>query len=362
MIQAISQEVYSRRVEQAIKSQPIRKTVALSSVEIVNQNIIQVGGNRLPISKKAFGQLARILGVPVTFQKRVDKLFSEEATSSIVNKMKEAMGLRGISTICLVASVVDRQIVAVLKSEKEIISNKAFFESIEGVISDHNLIVRDFSVDSSGGVYINTLSPKSGWDLAGFKDEYFQGGMSFFNNTDDGFKISPYMNRLVCLNGAIGEAFSETHQVKHISNAYLGDFYDTINRFAKKGFKPMAFDERVKTAMNTMASYAELEAAAELIVSTSGLERKDISRWNSIVETAAAYERHGMSPMLMNPDQKKNAKTGTPIWDMINGLTHYSTHDSGVIVSEGDRRMIQREAGAIFCGKHDMENVISSPF
>jgi hypothetical protein len=90
MIQAISQDAYSRNVERAIKNQPIRKTVPLGSVEIVNQSIIQVDGNRLPITKKAFSQLARILGVPVTFQKRVDKLFSEEATSSIVNKMKEA--------------------------------------------------------------------------------------------------------------------------------------------------------------------------------------------------------------------------------------------------------------------------------
>lgn len=362
MIQAISQDAYIRNVERAIKNQPIRKTVPLGSVEIVNQNIIQVDGNRLPITKKAFSQLARILGVPVTFQKRVDKLFSEEATSSIVNKMKEAMAIQGINTVCLVASVIDRQIVAVLKNEKEIISNKAFFESIEGVISDHNLIVRDFSVNSSGGVYINTLSPTSGWDITGSKDEYFQGGMSFFNNSEDGFKISPYMNRLVCLNGAIGEAFSETHRVKHITNSHLADFYETINRFAKRGFKPHSFDERVKSAMNTMASYAELEAAAELIISTSGLERKDISKWNSIVETSAAYERHGMSPMLMSPEQKKNAKTGTPIWDVINGLTHYSTHDSGVIVGEEDRRWVQRSAGDLLCARHDMENVISSPF
>jgi len=69
-----------------------------------------------------------------------------------------------------------------------------------------------------------------------------------------------------------------------------------------------------------------------------------------------------MSPMLMSPEQKKNAKTGTPIWDMINGLTHYSTHDSGVIVGEEDRRWIQRSAGDLLCAKHDMENVISSPF
>ena len=65
MIQAISQDAYNRNVERAIKNQPIRKTVPLGSVEIVNQSIIQVDGNRLPITKKAFSQLARILGAPL---------------------------------------------------------------------------------------------------------------------------------------------------------------------------------------------------------------------------------------------------------------------------------------------------------
>ena len=64
----------------------------------------------------------------------------------------------------------------------------------------------------------------------------------------------------------------------------------------------------------------------------------------------------------MNADKKKNAKTGTTVWDMVNGLTHFATHDSVFKVSEDDRRVIQKEAGKIMAGTYDMENIILSPF
>jgi hypothetical protein len=358
----ISQDDYNSKMARAIASQPIRKTVPLASVEIVDSETIRLDGNRISMDQRAFSQLARILGVPVTFQQRVTKLFNEEAISSIVNKMKEAMAIRGVTTVCLVASPRDKKIVSVIKNESSMISNVAFFESIESVISDHNLSVRDFTIDFDGGVHINTVAPNSGWELMGFKDEHFQGGMAFFNSPSGGFQISPYINRLSCLNGVVAMKFSETHKVKSINPLALGEFYDNMDLFARRGFKPGSFDNRIELSMNTMASYAELEAAAELITETSGLERKDIAKWNSISETSATYERHGMSPMLMSEEQKKNAKTGTPVWDVINGLTHFATHDNGIIVPEFSRRKVQIEAGNLFSSKYDMENLVSSPY
>lgn len=362
MIKTISQEVYNQRMERAISIQPIRKTVPLASIDIHGPGRISVGGKRVAIEYSAFMQLARILGVPISFQKRVDKLFSEEAATSIVNKMKEAMSIHGLSTVCLVASQIEKKIISVIRNDKLIISNKTFFESIEGVISDHNLEVRDFSVNSDGGVYVNALSTGSGWDVKGLKDEYFQGGISFFNNPDDGFSVSPYINRLVCLNGAIGESFSETHRVKSISEKSISEFYEAIDRFAKRDFKPASFEKRVEIAMKTRASFAELEESAQLITSSSGLTRAEIEKWIPIVETSEKYEKHGTPTMFMTPEQKKNARTGTTIWEMINGLTHFSTHDSGALVSEPDRRWIQRKAGDILCDTHDMENMVQSPY
>jgi hypothetical protein len=70
----------------------------------------------------------------------------------------------------------------------------------------------------------------------------------------------------------------------------------------------------------------------------------------------------GIMPSLMNAEKKKNAKTGTSVWEMVNGLTHFATHDSIFKLSDDARRIIQKEAGAIVSGTFDMENVVVSPF
>lgn len=362
MMKTISQEVYDSKVKKAISIQPIRKTVPLGSIGILGPGRLSVNGKEVPIEYSAFMQFAKILGVPVTFQKKVDKLFSEEASTSIINKMKEAMSIYGLKTVCLVASPTEKKIISVNKDENSIISNTSFFESIGGIISDHNLEVRDFSVGSDGSVHLNTFSPSSGWDLNGLKDEYFQGGISFFNNPKDGFVVTPYINRLSCLNGSVGESFKETIEIKKLNETLIQGLYMSIDQFAKRGFQPMEFKNKVELAMKTPASYAELEAAAELITRSSGLKRSEIDKWNTIMETTETYERHGIIPMFMTPEQKKNAKTGTPIWDVVNGLTHFSTHDTGIFVEDNDRRWIQRKAGDMICETHDMENMVMSPY
>jgi hypothetical protein len=66
--------------------------------------------------------------------------------------------------------------------------------------------------------------------------------------------------------------------------------------------------------------------------------------------------------MGMIGDKKKNAKTGTTIWDMVNGLTHFATHESVFKLHDDDRRHIQKEAGKIMSSTFDMENIVVSPF
>ena len=114
--------------------------------------------------------------------------------------------------------------------------------------------------------------------------------------------------------------------------------------------------------MTTNCSYAELEAAAELIMGNSGAKANEISKWIPIQETNTKFMDFGIIPAMMSAEKKKNAKTGTPVWDMVNGLTHFATHENVFKVSEDSRRLIQKEAGKIMAGTYDMENVVLSPF
>jgi hypothetical protein len=362
-VQTLSQAVYDQKVAYAIKNQPIRKTIPLGSLNVLNTGAINVDGKVIPMSKDAFKQLARILGVPVQFQDRVDKFFGEEANRSLVNKMKSALIKQGMSTITLVASPTTKQIVGFLRKENEYISNGSFFEMASNVLNDHSLLVRDFSIDSDrGGVTINCINPTSNFGLKDLKDEFFQGGITLSNSLDEGLNVSPYINRLVCLNGLIGESFSENFQLKSLYSQHIEEFSKHLRELEKREYIPFAFEERVNKSITTNASYAELEAAAHLIMDASGAKKDEISKWIPILETQNRYEAFGKPTFIMSAEQKKNAKTGTPVWDLVNGLTHFSTHESAFKVSEDHRRSIQKEAGNILAGVYDMENQINSPF
>jgi len=361
--QTISQEIYNQRVLRSVTLQPIRKTVPLGQIQIVNTGVVEVDGVRIPMTKKAFSQLAKILGVPIQFQGRVDKYFGEDASRSIVNKMKSALILQGMSTITMVASPVQKEIVGFLKKGSEYISNNTFFEIAEGIISDHNLSVRDFNINpDDGSVNLNCFNPDREFNVGGLKDEFFQGGISISNSIEKGLLVSPYLNRLVCTNGMIGDSFSESYKLKGLHDVRMDEFRKHLAEMEKRNYKPMSFEERVNKAIGTMASFAEIEGAANLILGHSNAKKEEIGFWVPYDQTITEYVKFGMPPIRMSDEQKKNAKTGTTVWDLVNGLTHFSTHDNAFRIAPSSRSLIQKEAGAILAGKFDMENQIVSPF
>jgi len=363
MTKTLDQQSFDLRMKSAIQRQPLRKTVPLGQLEVVNTGLIRINGSPVPMNKKAFSQLARILGVPIQFQGRVDKFFGEEATRSIVNKMKSALVSQGMSQITLIASPTTKELVGFTKRESEYVTNTSFFEIANDIIHDHDLLVRDFSTNNeTGGITINCFNPDAGFQIGNFKDEFFQGGITLSNSIENGLVVSPYMNRLSCLNGMIGESFAENYKLKTLMTEHVNGLHSHLKELAKRNYKPMSFEERVNKAMNTRASYAEIEAAANLIMGHSGAKENEIGKWVPFQETREEFAKFGLATLRMSEEQKKNAKTGTTIWETVNGLTHFSTHESKFIVNDDDRRYIQRQAGAMLSGRYDMENVIVSPF
>ncbi len=362
-VQTLSQHVYDERMSHAISIQPIRKTIPLGDLRIINTGVIHIKDKPLAMNRRAFSQLAKILGVPIQFQGRVDKFFGEETTSQIVNKMKSALVQQGMSTITVVANPKEKQVIGFLKRESQYISNSTFFGVANEIIDDHNLLVRDFSIDTeNGGITLNCFNPRADFQIGDFKDEFFQGGITLSNSLDKGIMVSPYMNRLICLNGMIGDSFGEAYKLKGLGSTYMEELRTHLNSLEKRNYKPFGFEERVNKAMTTNCSYAELEAAAELIMGNSGAKLNEISKWIPIQETNTKFMDFGIIPAMMSAEKKKNAKTGTPVWDMVNGLTHFATHENVFKVSEDSRRLIQKEAGKIMAGTYDMENVVLSPF
>ena len=358
----LSQDVFDTTAKLAIDRQPIRKEVSLKNLEVVNDKTMSVDGLHIPMSNQAFKDVIKAVGLPVTFDKSFTGTFGEKARQQLINRLKSSMAAKGQSSVSLVVSPESKSIIGVHKSPKDLISNDSFLKTASQIIDRHSLEVNNFTVNDDGNIYISTSNPKNQWGLQGLKDEDFFGGVSFINNPKDGFQISPFLYRLVCANGMIGKAFEDTMKITSFDARGIEGLFNELNNMAKVGFKPAKFEEQVRAAISTKASLFEMEETYNMMRSFSGAEYKELEAWVPLQATRARYHAAGMDTITMSKEQKKNAKTGTPVWDIINGLTHFSTHDNGFRLDDTDRRRMQVEAGKMLAKEFDMANQVKSPF
>jgi len=359
----LSQEEFTRKKDISIKNQPVRSEVAMKDVEVVTSDLLRVKGHLVPMSSDAFKQLGKIVGLPVGFDKSFTDKFGTKARQKLVSRLKSATAAKGVNSLSLVLSPTDKQIVGVNKEAQAIISNSSFLKTAESVIDKFGLEVNDFTTRSDGTTIINTSSPKNHWGLKGLNDEDFFGGISFTNGPDGGFQISPYLHRLICANGMIGKSFEENIRVSSFDSTHMSKLFQDINTLAERGFRPALFEEKVKQAIATPASLMEMEKAYNSISSFALNNPKSLEEWVPYHKTRLAYHDFGTDTITMNDERKKNAKTGTSVWELINGITHFATHDNNIKVDDASRRRLQVMAGRMLSKKSfDMQNVVASPF
>lgn len=358
----LSQTAFDEAAKLAISRQPVRKEVSLKDVEILSDKVLSVDGLHIPMTHQAFKDIIKTVGLPVSFDKSFTGAFGEKARQQLVNRLKTHIASKGKSSVSLVVSPETKSIIGIQKSSKDLISNENFLRTATQVIDRHSLEVNNFTVGEDGRVYISTSNPRNQWGLQGLKDEDFFGGVSFINNSRDGFQVSPFLYRLMCANGMIGKAFEDTLKVEHFDPRGMEALFLELNNLARSGFKPARFESQVKTAIATRASLSEMEEVYNLMRGTSGADYKELEAWVPLQTTRARFHAAGIDTVTLSREQKKNAKTGTSIWEVINGLTHFSTHDNGYTIDEGDRRRMQIAAGQFLTKEFDMANQVLSPF
>lgn len=359
--------IVSERAAQAIEAQPLRKTVHLAELNLVDDTKIEYKGSQIKISKSGFSDLLKILKIPQAFIKRFGEMMTEkpEAKRQFINTIKNVMSGQGsgASTVTLVLSRSTREVIAVHKTARNLISNGGFLDVVNRVIDECNLDVVDFSVGSNGEVAVNAVDLRNQWDVNGLKDEVFSGGVSFINNAKSGFIVSPYISRLVCANGMMSRGFQEQYKLTSTDGEAMQKFFSDISNLAKSGFKPDQFVERVSEARDLKCSLAEMYAVKNAIKNVaSDITAEELEAWVPIKFTESAYHRIGVDTHLLRAGQLKNARTNTTVWELINGLTHFATHDNGFNIDDYNRRRLQMTAGQLLTDEHDMANFVRSPF
>jgi hypothetical protein len=360
--QTISQSLYDSKSEDAILRTPIRKEVSLKNIEIVKPNVLRVEDKLIKMNRDAFKGICKVVGLPVGFDKTFSSAFGDKARQALVNRLKVAVQAKGATSLSLVVNPESREIISVQKDPRELVSNKIFLETTGRIIDKYGLNVNDFSIGDNGGVVINASSPNNSWGIQGLGDEDHYGGVTFTNNPEGGFRVSPFMYRLVCANGMIGTAFDESMILGQMDRFSIESFWDRLNILADRGFKPLEFENKVRLAMNTRASLAELENVHDALISFSDAQHKELEAWAPLHTTRERFHAASIDTIMLSNNQKKGAKTGTTIWDLVNGITHFATHDNGIQINDYDRRRLQVQASQLLSKNYDMANIVASPY
>jgi hypothetical protein len=360
--ETLSQNIFDERAKTAISKTPIRKEISIKDVEIINDTTLRLEDHQIKMNKEAFKGICKIVGLPVGFDKTFTASFGDKARQQLINRLKVAVQAKGSTTLSLVVNPDTREIISVQKDPRDLISNETFVDTSSQIINKYGLEVSDFSVNSDGAVVINTASPNNVWGINGLKDEEFYGGISFTNSPNGGFMVSPFLHRLVCANGLVGKTFEESLSLGQMDGFSMEKFWTQLNQLAERGFRPANFENRIRLAMNTRASLFELENAHDWMKSLSDADNKELEAWAPLHNTRAKFHGANIDTITFSTAQKKGAKTGTSVWDLINGVTHFATHDNGFKIDDYDRRRLQVEASRMLTKDFDMANFVASPF
>ena len=361
--ETLSQSVFDSRVNEAIAVSPLRKEVSLKEIEIVKSNVLRYQDRNIPMEDAAFKGLCKIIGLPTGFDKTFSEAFGDKARQSLVNRLKVAVQAKGKTTVSLVINPDTKRVVSIQSDPKNLVSNQTFMDTTSRIVDKYGLEVNNFSIGNNGGVIVNASSPKNAWGLQGLTNEDHYGGVSFTNSPDAGFKVSPFMYRLICANGMIGTAFNESISLGQMDAKTMENFWTQLNDLATRSFRPVMFDEKVRLAMNTNASLWELQSAHDVLRKYSNAEHNELEAWVPLMTTKETFHNARIDTFTMGKDQMKNARTGVSVYDVLQGLSHFGSHDAGFKVTDYDNRRIQYEAGALLAKKNfDMANQVRSPF
>lgn len=359
-ITTLSTEMFNQAKAEAIGKELIRKEISLSEFNVVDNNHIDIDGVIIEVTDKAFSKLLSRLRIPKAFAKRFADGFGTDGLRQLVQMMKTAKSTANDQTVTLLVDPSTRKITDILPAGYAAISNESFFDFTSRYIDQYNLDVNYVGSSHYGGTQINCSSPSSLFRVPGMETEIFRTGVTFRNTPNRGLEVSPYLNRLVCMNGMTSNTFAETYGLHSLNDKNINEFNERMLQMASTGFQPIGLADTIRKASNTDASLAEMQKAMSTILSADpNVDYDYAQRYIPIDRAMKAYEMAGVEPSSFTQMQLKNAKSGMSVWDVVNGITNFASNDDRYDIQNNKRGDLMVTAGNILTkNQYDTEGLL----
>jgi hypothetical protein len=361
----VTQQQYSAFREDVLRNQPIRKTVALADLKFITMDCVEFSGLKLGINRQALKDLLHIVGISVSGFNNLESSVGEDGAQKFLNALKNAIA-SAKSLQVTIAVTPDRVISRIQKSgSTDLISAESYFDTFERLANVHNLDIQSMDFNKgNGNIYMSTISPKSGqYQVGNLSDEVFTTGLSL-SRTMDGIQADPFMHRLVCTNGMVTRMFEESFKLRSMDPRMWQEFYTHLEKIEKAGFAPQKFSEKVNQAIITPASLKELEQGIHLLQQNSNVPDSELEFFfKGCKNTYNRIHSAGIDTVKLTDAQKANVRTGLSVWDVINGVTDFASHNYGYEKKANSDRHLQMRAGDMLSKQFDTQNlVLNQPF
>lgn len=357
---------YNSKKSLALMAEPITKKIFISDIEIDHNGQMSVSGIPLASDENIYKQFYKILGLNPKFLNRFGKITGEPTKIALIQAIKAGMALNEVKKqqITLVGNPRTQIITNLMPGHRDHISNRLAIETFERIANMYpQLSMNEFEVDGNGAISMSlitkdTMTPR---DRAGqlIKGEEFNPGMMLRNNPLVGLKADGFVHRVICSNGMTTIDNRGSIGMQRLTDVSLEKFMGGIGKLGDNGFVPVVFNENLNRAMHSNASFGEILAAKDIMMNNSALKMDEdlkpfLPEFSSEVHRLASL---GVDYAAASNIQLDNCPTKYKVWDVINRITDFGSHDYGF---SAKNERIQKKAGDLFNRKnYHADNILS---
>ncbi len=357
-------DTYAEFKEEAIQNQPRYYKTRLKHFRLESPNKINIEGKKFPLSNDGLDSIRDFVRMPKRFSARMTKRLGDNATISLMDALRKGKANMSEDKQVFVVFDPESSDVKAIKGHYPRLTRKGYFDLVERVIDEFNLDITGFSEDDDGENMLRVKTEKKGEKvrMADVENEVFRAGPAFVSDFGN-LGIHSYMLRMVCSNGMILRREEQDFQAK-LNREDMTEFFEYMTELEENHFVPESFRDNVYRAMEHPASFRELEQVRNVIRNDGEWTSDDgeVDRFIPYYENVAAYRDVGVDVNEMSHREKRNARTNIEVWDLVNNLTSFATHDPlDIGFSESDEDQMITKAGEILSGKFDTEDLPPQP-
>lgn len=361
----IQTQDYGSFKQDVLESEPLFYDTEMKRVQLNDAESIFIDGKKFRLSSNGLDSLRSLVKVPKAFHGRMERYLGSGAQIGLIDALRK--GISRSNKDMSVMTAIDRSSGKVISVQKAAprLSFGGYFDLLERMMDRYNLDLRTFSYDNgSGELRVGTQANNKQYALKDYEDEVFKAGPMFVNELGE-LQVHSFMQRLICTNGLMAIRENQDFTAK-LNREDMTGFFEYIDDLAEHHFVPTDFRARVERAMRTPASIREAERVRETIQRHSIKDDNEYTEWFvPMNEIRSAYSNVGENVSEMSITQKKNAPTNMNVWELVNALTDFASHDQSgrdFDFDESDSNVMIASAGKILGKKtFDAENLVRVP-